>query len=156
MVAVSRLRPGSAPSVHEVAAATPSAPVGTGVVGATVPSPSVTSNTTSTSLTGFPPASVTLTAGGVATGVPAAALCPSPAVFSSLAGAAVSPEAWNATLRLGGAWAPVTSAVACWIPAVGPSVHCVPAVPSAAVVALAGDKDPPPPALNATGWFATG
>src|SRR5207247_478650 len=61
------------PSVHEVTAAIPSAPVVTGVVGVTEPPPEATSNVTPTPATGLPFASCTITDGPTATAVPAVA-----------------------------------------------------------------------------------
>src|SRR5918994_6775920 len=101
---------------------------------------------------GFPPASVTLTAGGVATAAPAEAVWPSPATFASFAGAAVNAEALNVTLRFAGAPFPVARAMTRWFPATGPSDHWAPAFPSAPVVVEAGDTRPPPAATaNSTG-----
>ena len=68
------------PSVHVWTRATPSAPVASGVSESTVPPPAVTANVTATPLTGFPLPSVTITAGGVGTAVPAGADCVSAAL----------------------------------------------------------------------------
>src|SRR5205814_5574200 len=75
-VAVSRLGPAAELRVQEVAAAIPSVPVGTGVVGVTVPLPASVANVTATPATGLPPASLTITEGGGVTAVPAGADVP--------------------------------------------------------------------------------
>src|SRR5207247_6757931 len=72
-VAVSVFAPAVGPSVHDCTAATPSAPVLTGVVGSTVPLPVATAKVTETPLTGLPLASFTTAAGGIANAVPATA-----------------------------------------------------------------------------------
>src|SRR5947208_6579243 len=72
-VAVSVLVPAVGLKVHEVAAAIPSVPVLTGVVGVTVPLPGATANVTATPDTGLPLASLTITEGGGVTAVPAGA-----------------------------------------------------------------------------------
>src|SRR5213078_984927 len=72
-VAVSVLVPAVELSVQEVAAAIPSVPVVTGVVGVTVPLPAAVANVTATPDTGFPLASLTITEGGGVTAVPAGA-----------------------------------------------------------------------------------
>src|SRR5438874_1292324 len=74
-LAVSVSGPAVELSVQEVAAAMPSDPVGTGVVGVTVPLPAAVANVTATPGTGLPLASLTITAGGERTGVPAGASC---------------------------------------------------------------------------------
>src|SRR5439155_480326 len=68
-VAVSRFVPAVVPSVQDVTAAIPSAPVVTGVVGLTLPPPDPTANTTATPATGLLNWSRTITAGAVATAV---------------------------------------------------------------------------------------
>jgi hypothetical protein len=72
-VAVSVFVPAVGPRVHDVAAATPSAPVVTGDVGVTVPLPGGTANVTATPATGLPLASLAITAGGDRTALPAGA-----------------------------------------------------------------------------------
>jgi len=62
-------------SVQEIAAAMPSDPVVTGVVGVTVPLPAAVANVTARPGTGLPLASLTITAGGEWTCVPAGASC---------------------------------------------------------------------------------
>ena len=52
-VAVSRFVPAVVPSVQDVTAAIPSAPVVTGVVGLTLPPPAATANVTATPATGL-------------------------------------------------------------------------------------------------------
>jgi hypothetical protein len=70
-VAVRLLAPATGPRVQDVTAATPFTSVAIGVVGFTVPPPLATAKVTPTPATGFPSVSVTLTAGGTATGAPA-------------------------------------------------------------------------------------
>src|SRR5207244_7242995 len=81
--------------VHDVAAAIPSVPVVTGVVGVTVPLPGATANVTATPDTGLPFASFTITEGGGVTAVPAGADAP-PALWAIDAAApalsAIAPE----------------------------------------------------------------
>ncbi len=81
--AVRVFAPAIDPSCQLVTAATPAAPVAMGVVGLTVPPPEATANVTATPATGLPNWSVTFAAGGIATGEPAVALCPSPADLTS-------------------------------------------------------------------------
>src|SRR5207302_8255969 len=81
-VAVSVFAPATAPSRHEVTCAIPVVPVASGSTGATLPPPDTTANCTAIPDTAFPCASRTITAGGVATGVPAVALCPSPPLLA--------------------------------------------------------------------------
>src|SRR5439155_19682360 len=94
-VAVSVLVPAVELKVHEVAAAIPSVPVVTGVVGVTVPLPGATANVTATPDTGLPLASLTITEGGSVTAVPAGADAP-PALWAIDAAApalsAIGPE----------------------------------------------------------------
>src|SRR5205807_8377763 len=63
-VAVSVLVPAVELKVQDVAAAIPSVPVVTGVVGVTVPLPAAAANVTATPETGLPLASLTITEGG--------------------------------------------------------------------------------------------
>src|SRR6267378_2715954 len=70
-VAVSVLVPAAVLRVHEVAAAMPSPPVVTGVVGLTVPLPGLTAKVTGIPATGLPLASFTITEGGGVTALPA-------------------------------------------------------------------------------------
>src|SRR5207247_2436894 len=72
--------------VHAVAAAIPSVPVVTGVVGVTVPLPGATANVTATPDTGLPLPSLTITDGGGVTAVPAGADVPPP--FAAIEAAA--------------------------------------------------------------------
>jgi len=76
-VAVTVFVPTVFPRVHDVTVAVPLAFVTTvvGLVGLRDPLPAVTANVTSTPATGLPLASVTITAGGEATAVPAGADC---------------------------------------------------------------------------------
>src|SRR5207247_340197 len=73
-VAVGGFVPGVVPSVHEVMAASPSAPVVTGVAGVTEPPPAAPAKGTATPATGLPLASCTITDGSTATVVPAVAV----------------------------------------------------------------------------------
>ena len=95
--AVSVLAPAADPSVHDVAAATPFAPVGTGDVGFTDPPPEATANVTLMPATGLPLASRTITDGGVATALPAGADWSLPASTAIAAAGpaltAIAPEA---------------------------------------------------------------
>jgi hypothetical protein len=75
-VAVSVFVPGVVASVHDVAAAIPSTPVVTGVVGVTDPLPAAAAKITATPDTGLPLASFTITEGGGVTAVPAGADTP--------------------------------------------------------------------------------
>src|SRR5437016_5439851 len=86
--AVRVLSPATVPSVHEVTAATPSAPVVTGLVGLTLPPPVPGANVTATPDTGLAKASRTITAGGTSTAVPTVASCWSPALIAIAAAAA--------------------------------------------------------------------
>src|SRR5207249_7006576 len=85
-VAVSVFVPAVELKVHEVAAAIPSVPVVTGVVGVTVPLPGATANVTATPDTGLPLASFTITEGGGVIAVPAGADVPPP--FAAIEAAA--------------------------------------------------------------------
>src|SRR5207248_5949360 len=80
-VAVSVLVPAVVLKVHEVAAAIPSVPVVTGVVGVTVPLPAAAANVTATPETGLPLASLTIAEGGGLSAVPAGADVP-PALWA--------------------------------------------------------------------------
>src|SRR5205809_1184419 len=80
-VAVRVLVPAVELRVQEVAAAIPSVPVVTGVVGVTVPLPGAVANVTATPETGLPLASLTITEGGGVTAVPAGADLP-PALWA--------------------------------------------------------------------------
>src|SRR5213078_2219574 len=89
-VAVSVFVPAAELSVQEVAAAIPSVPVVTGVVGVTVPLPAAVANVTATPDTGFPLASFTITEGGGVTAVPAGADVPPPFAAIDAAAPALS------------------------------------------------------------------
>jgi len=94
-VAVSVFVPAVELRVHEVAAAIPSEPVVTGVVGVTVPLPAAVAKVTSTPTTGLPLASLTITEGGGVTAVPAGAVVPPPfaAIYAAPpALSAIAPE----------------------------------------------------------------
>lgn len=86
-VAVSEFGPAVVPRVHELMDAMPVAPVVAGLVPVSDPPPVATAKVTDTPGTGLLFASVTRTAGAVATAVPATALCPSPADAEILAAA---------------------------------------------------------------------
>src|SRR5215210_1222397 len=73
-VPVAVLGPALAPSVHDMAEATPLVPVSTLVVGLIVPPPEVTANAIGTPATFVPSGVWAFTEGGVATAVPAVAL----------------------------------------------------------------------------------
>src|SRR5688572_10988912 len=96
-VAVRVFVPALGPSVHDVTAAIPFAPVVTAVVGSTVPPPEATSNMTETPATGLPNWSATRTEGGIATAVPTAALWLFPALIAIVLAASALPVAVNAT-----------------------------------------------------------
>src|SRR5207302_7642227 len=82
------------PSVQLPTTATPEAFVVT-VAPVSVPPPEVTANATVAEGLGFPKPSFTITAGGVATAVPCAAVWASPACTATLAGAPAVAVAWN-------------------------------------------------------------
>ena len=96
-VAVRLFGPAVGPSVHDVTVAIPFAPVVTGAVGTTVPPPEATANVTATAATGFPFPSFTMTEGGVATALPAVAVCPFPAFTAIELAAPAVPVAVNVT-----------------------------------------------------------
>src|SRR5437660_10616784 len=73
--------PAVLPSVQETTWAIPLPFVATGVVGLTVPPPVATANVTAVPSTAFVARSRTSTDGAIATAVPAAADCPSPALI---------------------------------------------------------------------------
>src|SRR5574341_1268423 len=92
-VAVRVFAPAAVPSVQLATWATPPAFVVIGVVGSTAPPPEPTANVTDTPATGLPNWSRAITDGGVATAVPATALCPSPPLAARVvAGPAVMPN----------------------------------------------------------------
>src|SRR5713101_6869724 len=78
-VAVNVFDPAVVPSVQDVTAAMPPTLVVTGVVGVTVPPPTVTAKVTATPATGLPLASFTITEGAIATAVPTVAVWVLPA-----------------------------------------------------------------------------
>jgi hypothetical protein len=130
--AVSVLAPAVEPSVQLPTVAIPEAFVACEAP-VTEPPPLATANTTTTPLTGFPLASVTVTAGATATAVPTVALCPSPADFTIDVGGeagAAAPVAVNVT----GVRLPL-EAVSVLLPADEPSVQLpTVAIPDAFVV----------------------
>src|SRR5689334_13685045 len=85
-VAVSVLAPAASPSVQLPTMATPFAPV-VADPPVTEPPPDAIANVTPTPATGVPPASRTMTAGGVGTAVPTVTDWPSPAAAATEAGA---------------------------------------------------------------------
>src|SRR5207248_595920 len=95
--AVRVLGPATVPSVHDATAATPSAPVVTGLVGLTLPPPVPGANVTPTPATGLPNWSRTITDGGTATAVPTRADCPSPALIAIWVAPLAVPLARNVT-----------------------------------------------------------
>jgi hypothetical protein len=88
------------------------------VLAVTEPPPLATAKITMTPLTGFPFPSFTVTAGAVVTADPAAAVCPSPDVFTAEAGAPAVPVAVNVT-----AFKPVAEAAREFGPAIVPRVQ---------------------------------
>src|SRR5204862_6328739 len=91
-LAVSVSGPAVELSVQEIAAAMPSDPVVTGVVGVTVPLPAAVANVTARPGTGLPLASLTITAGGAWTCIPSGAACRTE-LFAAIAVAAPAPTA---------------------------------------------------------------
>src|SRR5213078_1596815 len=118
-VAVSEFGPAVGPSVHDVTAAIPFAPVVTGVVGVTEPPPDATANVTLTPPTGLPFASRTITEGAVATAVPAGAVWPFPALMAIWVAVPAVPVAVKVT---GLPASPLAVAVSEFGPAVGPRI----------------------------------
>src|SRR2546430_3713207 len=139
--AVRVLGPATVPSVHDVTAATPSAPVVTGLVGLTLPPPVPGANVTPTPATGLPNWSRTITAGGTATPVPPRADSPSPAVMAIWVAPLAGPSARNLP---GLPWRVPDVAVSVFGPAVVPSVQLVTAATPLAVVVWAAPVMPPP------------
>src|SRR5207237_1174436 len=153
--AVSVFDPAVGLSVHEVRAAIPSDPVLTGVVVVTAPLPAAGLNVTATPVTGFPFASVTITAGGGLSALAVRAALP-PAFGAIVAAAPAVPVAVNVT---GLPVSPLAVAVSVLVPAVGLRVHDVSAaIPSAPVfTGVVGVTVPLPAAgVNVTATFATG
>src|SRR2546422_1653515 len=153
--AVRVLSPATVPSVHEVTAAIPSAPVVTGLVGLTLPPPRPGANGTATPATGLPCWSFTIADGGIGTAVPTRACCPSPALMAIWVAAPAFPVALNVT---GLPWSVPDVAVSVFGPAVLPRVQLVTAaMPLALVVCEAPVTLPPPvPAAKVTATPATG
>jgi len=120
---------------------------------ATEPPPLATANVTVTPLTGFPFASLTVTAGAVLTADPAVAVCPSPAVFTTEAAAPAVPVAVKVT-ELN----PLVEAPRVFDPATVPRVHPpTVATPEAFVVTEFPVIVPPPVVTaNVTGTPAIG
>jgi hypothetical protein len=96
LVAVSEFGPGVLPSVQLPTVAIP-LPFVVALAPVTLPPPDATANVTLTPLTGLPPASFTITLGGVATAEPAFAVCPSPPFRAIDAGGAAVAVAVNVT-----------------------------------------------------------
>ena len=102
----------------------------------------MTANVTVTAGTTAPSRSRTWTAGGTATGLFVAALCPSPDSLTTDAGGPAIAVAVNVT---GATLAPTIEAwTCCGAPAVGPRVHSIVVTPAASVVPLGLDRLPPP------------
>jgi hypothetical protein len=125
-------------------------PVTSVVLVAGIDPPEPVLHVTVTPPTGLPPASVTRTTNGAANAVPTVPLCPLPETATTVAAAPATPVA----VKLTGV-RPVTVAVYVLLPAVGLSVPVALAVPSAAVVLVAG-IDPPEPVLQLTVTPPTG
>src|SRR5207247_1811699 len=137
-VAVSEFGPAVGPRIQEVTAAIPFAPVVTDVVGVTVPPPDATANVTLTPPTGLPFASRTITEGSTGTAVPAVADWPLPAWIAIC----VAAPAVAVAVKVTGDPAPVAWTVC--VPAWGPNVQVVAAMPLALVVDVVGVTDPLP------------
>src|SRR5947207_6868293 len=140
-VAVSVLSPTPGPSVQLPTVATPFASL-CATPPDTLPPPPVTANVTVTAGTTAPSRSRTWTAGGTATGLFVAAVCPSPDSLTTDAGGPAIAVAVNVT---GATPAPTIEAwTCCGAPAVGPSVHSIVVTPAASVAPLGLDRLPPP------------
>src|SRR3990172_8143405 len=96
-VAVRVLAPAVVPRVQLVTVAMPLELVAIAVVGSTVPPPPVTANVTSVPATGLPLASLTRTAGSIATAVPPVADWASPALSAIVVAAPAVPVAVKVT-----------------------------------------------------------
>src|SRR5690606_17114549 len=105
--ALTVLRPGAEPRVHDPALATPSLPV-TGSASPSVPPPATTLKCTGTPATGWPRCVVTSTDGTWATAVPAAEPCVRTLAASAAAGCGGSTGSLHAII----AFSPVRSASA--------------------------------------------
>src|SRR5207302_3145926 len=153
--AVNVFDPAVGPRVHAVTAATPSAPVVTGLVGVTLPPPVPGANVTATPATGLPSWSRTITDGGTATAVPTRACCPLPAWTAIWVAAPAVALARNVT---GLPCSVPDVAVKVLGPAALPSVQLVTAAtPLALVVCEAPVMLPPPvPGAKVTATPATG
>src|SRR5438552_8820481 len=140
-VPVSVFSPAPGPSVQLPTVATPFASL-CDTPPDTLPPPPVTANVTVTAGTTAPSRSRTWTAGGTATGLFVAALCPSPDSLTTDAGGPAIAVAVNVT---GATLAPTIEAwTCCGAPAVGPRVHSIVVTPAASVVPLGLDRLPPP------------
>src|SRR5213595_2381992 len=153
--AVNVFDPAVGPSVHDATAATPSAPVVTGLVGLTLPPPVPGANVTPTPATGLPNWSRTITDGVTATAVPTRADCPSPALIAIWVAPLAVPLARNVT---GLPCRAPDVAVSVFGPAVVPRVQLVTAATPLALVVWAAPVMPPPPVPGAkvTATPATG
>ncbi|HVN74204.1 MAG TPA: hypothetical protein VMT44_06405 [Methanoregula sp.] len=153
-VAVRVFDPAVVPSVHPATEATPFDPV---VVDPpdTLPPPEAMAKITVTPLTGLLFASFTITLGGVATAVPTAADCPSPAFFIICVAGPAVPVAVKVT---GDPVKEPLVAVSVLVPAVVPNVQLpTVAIPLESVVAEAPVREPPPePTANVTVTPLTG
>src|SRR5207302_3329865 len=153
--AVNVFDPAVGPRVHAVTAATPSAPVVTGLVGVTLPPPVPGANVTATPATGLPSWSRTITDGGTATAVPTRACCPLPAWTAIWVAAPAVALARNVT---GLPWSVADVAVKVLGPAALPRVQLVTAATPLALVACEAPVTLPPPVPGAklTATPATG
>src|SRR5579859_7591098 len=143
--------PAAGPSVRW-ALAVPSAPVEL-VAGVTVPPP-VADQATTIPATGFPWASVALTTSGLASVVPAGAVCASPEASWNLAAV----PADTVAVKDAASWVePTTLAWTLWVPACVPRTQRAAARPVLSVTAVSGSVRPPPAsAVKATRICATG
>src|SRR5437867_9655842 len=102
------------------------------------------------------PVSVTMTRSGLASAVPGVPVCPSPLFTAVISRSGTGPDTAVAVNDTGDPCAPLTDALAAWVPAVLPSVQVVPAIPSASVKDPAGSTAPPPAACQSTCTFGLG
>ena len=138
-MAVSEFGPGALPRVQPTDAMP--LPFVVALAAVTLPPPDATANATLTPLTGLPPASFTITLGGVATAEPAFAVCPSPPFRAIDAGGPATAVAVKVTDKL------PLEAVSVFGPAVAPSVQLpTAAMPLPSVTALVAVALPPPDA----------
>jgi hypothetical protein len=139
-VAVSVLMPTAGPIVQESTRAMPAESVSR-VAGVAAPPPCVTVKLTSTSATGLPCVSVTLTAGATATAVPTTAVWPSPASIVTPPAPVDCEVAENVAVTDGS-----RGVVACTVcvPTIMPSVHVTDARPAESLRTESAEREPPP------------